>query len=142
MPRGQNTVDTSTKIKQMYLQSTIMCLEIEMPTVTDAKIREVARKLRRELYQEPFRGKERGRFCLTREQLRIALDTERLHPPTIERLQDEAMTYGLIIIDLDDAFPCIEARVARKYRRPPADVFKKFFPEPSNDEGDGEDDDE
>lgn len=113
-----------------------------MPTVTDEKIREVARKLWRELYEEPFRGKDRGRFCLTREQLRTALDTSRLHASTIERLQDEALTLGLIIIDLDDVFPCIEVRVARRYRRPPADVFRKFFPEPADDEGNGEDDDE
>ena len=46
-----------------------------MPAVTDEKLREVAKKLWVDLYEEPFRGKERGRFCLTREQLRIAIIT-------------------------------------------------------------------
>ena len=113
-----------------------------MPAVTDEKLREVAKKLWVDLYEEPFRGKERGRFCLTREQLRIALDTERLHASTIERLQDEALSLGLVIIDLDDLFPCIEVGVVRKYRRPPGEVFKKFFEEPEDDDGDDGDDDE
>ena len=113
-----------------------------MPAVTEEKIREVAHKLWRDIYEEAFRGKERGRFCLTREQMRIALDTERLHATTIERLQDEALSLGLVIIDLDDLFPCIEVNVVRKYRRPPADVFRKFFSEPEDDGGAEGDDEE
>jgi hypothetical protein len=113
-----------------------------MPAVTDDKIREVARKLWVDLYEEPFRGKERGRFCLTREQLRVALDTMRLHASTIEKLQDEALTLGLIIVDLDDLFPCVEVGIMRKYRRPPADVFKRVFQEPDEDQESEGDDDE
>ena len=97
------------------------------------RLEEVAEKLWRNVYEEPFRGKERGRFCLTREQLKRALRVERLHPNTIERLQDVALARGLVIIDLDDLFPCIEVEVIRRYRRPPMEVFGKFFPE--EDEG-------
>jgi len=99
-----------------------------MTTVSDQAISEVAAKLRREMYEESFRGKDRGRFCLTREQVKRALGVERLHTSTIERLQDEALRVGLVIIDLDDRFPCVELGVARRYRRPPEEVFTKIFP--------------
>ena len=98
-----------------------------MSAVTNAKIREVAVTLWTEVYEEAFRGKERGRFCLSREQLRTALQTSRLHATTIERLQDEALSLGLVIIDLDDLFPCVEVRILRKYRRPPMEIFARFF---------------
>lgn len=113
-----------------------------MATVTDAKIREVAVKLWTDIYEEEFRGKDRGRFCLTREQMRQALDTDRLHASTIQKLQDEALSLGLVIIDLDDLFPCVEVRIVRRYRRPPQEVFRRHFPEPEANEAEEGDDDE
>ena len=95
--------------------------------VTDDKITDVAHKLWADVYEASFRGKDRGRFCITRKQLKKALLVERLHATTIERLQDEALSRGLIIIDLDDLFPCIEVDVVRRYRRPPTETFAKFF---------------
>jgi hypothetical protein len=103
-------------------------LERKMAIVTDEKIEQVATTLWRDLYEDSFRGKERGRFCVTRGQLKEALDTERLHASTIQRLQDAALALGLVIIDLDDLFPCIEVRIVRKYRRPPSEIFLKHFP--------------
>jgi hypothetical protein len=118
-----------------------MYLESKMAAVSDEKIREVAVKLWTAVYEEPFRGKDRGRFCLTREQMKAALGTGRLHATTIERLQDEALSLGLVIIDLDDLFPCVEVRIIRKYRRPPGDIFLKHFPEPEDDRAsEGEED--
>jgi hypothetical protein len=112
-----------------------------MATVTDDKIREVAKKLWK-LYEESFRGKDRGRFCLTREQLKRALDTKSLHASTIERLRDEAQILGLIVLDLDDRFPCVEERVVRRYRRPPSEVFGRYFPEPEDEDASEMDDDD
>jgi hypothetical protein len=112
-----------------------------MAAVTDAKIAEVASKLWLDVYEAAFRGKDRGRFCLTREQLKHALGTDRLHASTIERLQDEARSKGLVIIDLDDIFPCVEVRVVRKYRRPPTTFFNEIFPE-EEEEGDPEEEEE
>jgi hypothetical protein len=97
--------------------------------VSDEKISEVAQTLWADVYEGAFRGKTRGRFCITREQLKQALDVERLHSTTVERLQDIAQRKGLIIVDLDDLFPCIEVEVVRRYRRPPNTVFARFFPE-------------
>jgi hypothetical protein len=119
-----------------------MPLEVKLTAVSDEKIIEVAMKLWRDLYEEAFRGKERGRFCLTREQLKEALDTEKLHRSTIDRLQDEALKLGLVIVDLDDLFPCIEKDVVRRYRRPPRDAFIKVFPEVVAEEKPDEQEDE
>ena len=95
--------------------------------VSDEKLRRVAQALWADVYEEEFRGKARGRFALRREQLREALDVERLHASAIRRLQDVALKKGLAIIDLDDLFPCIEVDVLRRYRRPPSEIFAKFF---------------
>lgn len=108
--------------------------------VTDEKLKRVAQKLWADVYEEPFRGKERGRFALRREQLREALDVERLHASTIRRLQDIALKKGLAVIDLDDLFPCIEVDVLRRYRRPPSEIFAKFFGDGFNSEVDDDDD--
>jgi len=110
-----------------------------MPYVSDVKIDEVAEKLWREVYEHPFRGKDRGRFAVTRDQMRQALDVERLHESTIERLQERALEKGLVIINLDDLFPCIETKVLRKYRRPPKAIFDAIFGDPDADEDDVED---
>jgi hypothetical protein len=116
--------------------------ESVLAVVTDEKIQEVAHKLWMNVYEDEFRGKERGRFCLTRRQLMDALDTTRLHASTIQRLQDEALRVGLIVVDLDDLFPCVEVKVLRKYRRPPAEVFLRHFPKPSEEQdGEAEEDD-
>lgn len=95
--------------------------------ISDEKLNHVARVLWADVYEEAFRGKDRGRFALRRDQLREALGVERLHASTIRRLQDVALKKGLAIIDLDDLFPCIEVNVLRRYRRPPSEIFAKFF---------------
>lgn len=96
--------------------------------LTDQKIEEVAGILWAGIYEAEFRGKGRGRYCLTREQLKQALGVDRLHATTIGRLQDAALAVGLVIVDLDDLFPCVEVDVVRRYRRPSTDVFEGFFP--------------
>lgn len=111
-------------------------------TVTDEKLDSVARTLWADVYETAFRGKSRGRFCLTREQMKQALDVKRLHPPTIQRLQDVALRIGLVIIDLDDLFPCVEIDIVRRYRRPPSEIFGKFFPEDDGSQPKEADDDD
>ena len=101
--------------------------------LTERTIESVARRLKADLYEAEFRGKDRGRFCLSRMQLRRALGVERLHMNDILRLQDAALKLGLVIIDLDDLFPCVEAGIVRGYRRPPAGVFAQCFPSEQGD---------
>ena len=103
----------------------------------------VAKTLSEDIYQANFRGKKRGRFCLTRDQVRRALGVKRLHASTIAKLQDAALEHGLVIVDLDDLFPCIETGRLRRLRRPPAAIFEEFFSESDDSESDdSESDDE
>jgi len=110
--------------------------------MNNVKISEVADKLCKKLYEESFRGKSRGRFILSREQLKQALQVERLHQATIIKLQDEALSLGFIIIDLDDVFPCIETKVVRGYRRPTSEIFKKYFHDYHLEQSENDDDDD
>ncbi|MEI8697246.1 MULTISPECIES: hypothetical protein [unclassified Mesorhizobium] len=112
-----------------------------MAFVTEEKLEEVARVLREEVYEAEFRGKDRGRFAITRAQLKQALGVEKLHAATLEKLQDRALEKGLVVIDLDDIFPCIETRVARTYRKPPRQAFDQFFPPEEEEQMSAEDDD-
>lgn len=111
-------------------------------TVSDEKIQKVATILWSDIYEAEFRGKTRGRFGLTREQLRLCLGVERLHASTIVKLQDAALALGLVIIDLDDFFPCVEVRIIRRYRRPPMEIFRIHFPEEVTSNDDETDDEE
>ena len=106
-----------------------------MAWVTKEKIDEVADLMWSKVYECSFRGKERGRFAVTREQLKGALNVQTLHNKTVKKLQESALKKGLIIINLDDVFPCIETRVVRQYRRPPMAMWNDIFGEPANDEG-------
>lgn len=97
-----------------------------MAALTDEKIDQVVNKLN-ELYETSFRGKKRGRYGLTRDQMRQALDVDKLHDTAIEKLQDAALRTGLVIIDLDGFFPIVEVDVIRKYRKPPVSIFQAIF---------------
>lgn len=98
-----------------------------MTPAMNERLGKVVQMLWAEVYEEKFRGKDRGRFVLTREQVKAALGVERLHATTVEALQDAALKRGLVIVDLDDLFPCVETRVIRKYRRPPTEVFDRIL---------------
>lgn len=97
-----------------------------MAAVSTDRLKEVVQLLWEGVYEASFRGKSRGRFAITREQLRVALKVERLHTSTVRALQDRALRKGLVIIDLDDLFACVETNVVRGYRRPPADLFTRL----------------
>ena len=79
-------------------------------------------------FETSFRGKTRGRFALTREQLKIVLDVKRLDQSIITRLQDAMLVRGLVMIDLDDVFPFIEESIIRRYRRPSYRILNPMFP--------------
>jgi len=98
-----------------------------MAQVTDDAIRNLVEKLWGEVYELPFRGKKRGRFTFTRDQMKLALGTQKLHDTAILRVQDEALDRGLVITDLDDVFGCIETDVVRKYRQLPRALFEDVF---------------
>jgi hypothetical protein len=100
-----------------------------MAAVSRERVNQVVQLLWEGVYEAPFRGKTRGRFAISREQLRNALKVERLHPSTVRCLQDRALCIGLVIIDLDDLFACVETKVVRGYRRPTSDLFSRLCDE-------------
>lgn len=106
-----------------------------MAAVTRERLEKVALMLWAEVYEASFRGKDRGRFVLSRAQLKTVLGVERLHQGTIQALQDVALetgsgpNRGLVIIDLDDLFPCVELPVMRRYRRPPSELLDRLLRE-------------
>ena len=108
-----------------------------MSFTSDEDLAAIALKLKKRIYETPFRGKDRGRFALTRGQMRQALGVARLHASSISRLQDKCLENGIVLIDLDDLFPCIATNVIRKYRRPPKAIFGVEFPESGESDHDG-----
>jgi hypothetical protein len=99
----------------------------------------VANILWGDIYEARFGHKHRGAFCLTRDQLKSMLGTRRLHATTIRRFQATALEYGLVVVDQDDVFPCIEVRTLRPLRRPPNVLLRGFLRVLAHDEWDDDD---
>lgn len=95
-----------------------------MATITEDTIQSVAKTLYVDLYEKEYGRSARGRYVLTREQLRRLLGLERLHESTIERLISEAQALGLVIINLDTHFMCIESNVLASWRRVPNSLIE------------------
>ena len=110
--------------------------------VSQEKIEQVAHTLWARVYEAEFRGKARGRFRLSREQLKQALGVKRLHASTVSRLQDAALSRGLAIGDQDHFFSFIETSVVEKYRQPPSALFDEFFPPAEAEEAEEQTDDD
>jgi hypothetical protein len=108
-----------------------------MTAIADQHLDQVATTLWGEVYERTFAGKARGRFVLSRRQLKRIIDTRRLDGRTVARLQDYALDKGLMIIDLDDHFAFAEVGVFDRWRRVPDAVLDACFAEES-----GEDEDE
>jgi len=114
-----------------------------MATVTQEKIQEVAECLNRNIYEEGFGGKDRGRFLIDRKQVRDLLGTSKLHDSTLTKLYAACLDEGIIMIDLDEVFAFIEAKMVRKYRKAPVRITNKYLPIESSgdDQFDEEDED-
>ena len=69
-------------------------------------------------YEGAFDGRKRGAFQLSRDQLRRMLGAKRLGSKMMRELNEVAFVVGLIIIDLDDCFACVETRDLRALRQP------------------------
>lgn len=106
------------------------------------KIEDVVQRLWADLYESEFSGKDRGRFLMTKEQMKSALEVERLHKTTISLLQCAAQETGLQIIDLDDYFACIEVKALLRYRRVTSQAFVRCFGSDDEDGRNFEDEDD
>jgi hypothetical protein len=90
-----------------------------MPTqVTPA---EVARRLFK-IYEEPFGGKERGRFRISREHFRYISGRRRLEESTMSEIVNEAYEKGLVVTDVGDGFSVIAEETMQTYRKVPRKI--------------------
>lgn len=96
----------------------------------------------RDIYEETFGGKERGRYRLTHSQFRKLSGRKRLEEGVTNRIINAALEAGFIIIDLGDYFCIVEESVMLNYRPVPKSIGLKYLPDesPSQSDADEEDD--
>lgn len=76
-----------------------------------------------DIYEQTFGGKNRGRFKISRSNLRRLSGRKRLEDTTIEKIADAAYDKGLIVVDLGDYFAVVEEGVMRNYRPVPKSIL-------------------
>jgi len=89
---------------------------------------EVAEQLS-SIYESEFGGKDRGRFKISRSNLRRLAGRKRLEDTTVNKIADAALELGYIVIDLGDYFSVIEEAVMLNYRPVPKSVLSPFLQE-------------
>ena len=100
--------------------------------------KDVAQQLS-EIYESEFGGKDRGRFKISRSNLRRLAGRKRLEDTTVSRIADAALDIGYIVIDLEDYFSVIEEAVMLSYRLVPKSVLLLFLQDDAAPASDDED---
>ena len=90
------------------------------------RISEVAKIFREKAYESEFGGKDRGRFQITRTNVKKMLGVSRLHDRTVEKLIDACLAEGLVLMDMDDNFAIGEAQYISKWRKIPARLIEEY----------------
>ena len=70
-----------------------------------------------QIYEEGFGGKERGRYRISRSNLRTLSGRKRLEDSIIDSVIDSTYEKGLVVTDLGDEFSVIHEGVMHNYRR-------------------------
>lgn len=104
----------------------------------DQRITALAQKLYLEIYEAEFGGKARGRFQLTRQDLKKLLGIKRLHASTMQSLIDACLKTGLVVIDMDDTIAFAEEAYVSKWRRIPSRLIDDYTAELDFDESEDE----
>lgn len=104
----------------------------------DQRITALAQKLYLEIYEAEFGGKARGRFQLTRQDLKKLLGIKRLHASTMQSLIDSCLKTGLVVIDMDDTIAFAEEAYVSKWRRIPSRLIDDYTAELDFDENEDE----
>jgi hypothetical protein len=106
------------------------------------RIDDAALRLWEEIYEDEFGGKSRGKFLISRDDLKQLLGVRRLHSSTVRNLADACLNRGLVVIDLDGYFAMVELIFIEKWRRVPRRIIKDHAQELDAYGKDGKDDDE
>ena len=96
-----------------------------------------------DIYEKQFGGKKRGRYRISRINLRSLSGRKILQEGIVEAVTYRALEdFGLVITDLGDEFSVIEVDVLRNYRAVPKSVLNAFIDAGDEYEANAEDDDE
>lgn len=79
------------------------------------------------IYSMEFRGKEKGRYALTRQQLKLIAGRERLEEIIISSLEFELKLRGFCLIDVDGGctFAILKSNILGRFRRPTKAVLNQ-----------------
>ncbi|BFG81421.1 hypothetical protein PTKU46_94550 [Paraburkholderia terrae] len=81
----------------------------------------------KDLYYTTFAGKTRGRFFLTKEQMKTLAGRAALRKSTIERIATEVLVnHGLAMVKVDGGYGFIEQDKVSAWRPVPANKLKSF----------------
>lgn len=100
----------------------------------DKRVTALAEMLYLEIYEAEFGGKARGRFQLTRQDLKKLLGIKRLHASTMQSLIDACLKTGLVVIDMDDTIAFAEEAYVSKWRKIPSRLIDDYTAELDLDE--------
>lgn len=91
-----------------------------------------------DIYETAFGGKERGRFRISRNNLKILADRKVIRQSFVDELKEEAWEYELVVVDLEDGFVVIDVNLLDSYRFVPKNVAKEVVEEFEDEYGDEE----
>jgi hypothetical protein len=89
------------------------------------KTPEQVAKAIKKIYESDFGGKDRGRFQMSRQQLRELSGRGRLEDSTLDEIVNQAYELGFVVTDLGDDFSVVEVNVMRSYRKVPTRVIEE-----------------
>lgn len=104
--------------------------------MTNERIEKVASALYIKAYESEFGGKNRGRFLVSREDIKTLIGAKRLHSSTVQRMIDACLELGLVVIDMDDSFAFAEKAYVDKFRKLPTRLVTEFANEIDQEEDD------
>lgn len=87
------------------------------------------------LVDEPFGGKPKGRFRISRKFLRQFAGRRRLLPELVSAIADEMFERGYVMVDMETYFVVIPQRYFGSYRRVTVAVAGKILPDGAGDLG-------
>jgi len=97
-----------------------------MSIVTNKRILLVSLKLSVSAYETKFGGKKRGRFLITRSDLRELLGVSKLTTDTIDKLAEECLSIDLALIDMEDCFAVMETNMILNWRKITSRLVEEF----------------
>lgn len=89
-----------------------------------------------DIYETAFGGKERGRFRISRNNLKLLADRKVIKQSFVDELKEEAWEYELVVVDLEDGFVVIDVNLLDSYRFAPKNVVKEIVEEFDEEYGD------